>query len=290
MKQQFEMWFNNLRESISTFEYYVDFEKVERNVESIKLELHLMNSLLGVEDIEHKFEMLVKKYPEVIQVIPILLAVRNTKIYCQDELKEKWYSFKKDSPDTLEELCYFMKKTGLFDLLSNGDITNLVDYVTGIEVGLDSNTRKNRGGHLMEDKVEFFIQQAGFVKDVTYFKEMRTTTMTEKFGLNLDEITHSGKAVKKFDFVLKTNNVIYGVETNFYATQGSKLNETARSYKKFALESKNMNGFKFLWITDGIGWKFAKQYLEETYEVLEHVYNLKNLEEGILEKIKNEEN
>jgi len=128
----------------------------------------------------------------------------------------------------------FMRKTGLFDLLENHIINNLVDYVTGVETGLDSNGRKNRGGHLMEDLVESFIVKAGYEKDKTYFKEMYIHEITEKWSIDLSAISNQGKAEKRFDFVIKTDKVIYGIETNFYASGGSKLNETARSYKQIA--------------------------------------------------------
>ena len=75
-----------------------------------------------------------------------------------------------------------MEHTGLFDLLKNHIIRDLVDYVTGVETGLDSNGRKNRGGHLMEDLVEGYIKKAGFVKDKTYFKEMYIHQIAEKWA------------------------------------------------------------------------------------------------------------
>ena len=64
----------------------------------------------------------------------------------------------------------FMRKTGLFDLMENHIVNNLVDYVTGIETGLDSNGRKNRGGHLMENLVEGFLCKAGLVKRRNLFQ------------------------------------------------------------------------------------------------------------------------
>ena len=178
-----------------------------------------------------------------------------------------------------------MKKTGLFDLLEKHIINNLVDYVTGVETGLDSNGRKNRGGHLMEDLVENFIIKAGFEKNKTYFKEMYIHEITEKWDINLSAISNQGKAEKRFDFVIKTDKTIYGIETNFYASGGSKLNETARSYKQIAQEAETINGFEFVWFTDGSGWTSARHNLEETFDTMKHIYSIDDLENGIIKEI-----
>jgi len=175
-----------------------------------------------------------------------------------------------------------MRETGLFDLLQNHIINNLYDYVLGVEVGLDSNGRKNRGGHLMEDLVEENIIKAGYVKGVNYFKEMYLNEIEKKWNLNLSELSSNNTSTKRFDFVIKTNNQVYVIETNFYASGGSKLNETARSYKMLAEESKKVDGLTFIWVTDGIGWKSARRNLEETFNVLDTLYNIDDLEKGIL--------
>lgn len=160
-----------------------------------------------------------------------------------------------------------------------------MDYVTGVETGLDSNGRKNRGGHLMENLVESFIQKAGFIKDKTYFKEMYIHEIEEKWGIDLSTISNQGKAEKRFDFVVSTPSMIYGVETNFYGSNGSKLNETARSYKTITLETKELVDFTFVWFTDGQGWKSARNNLEETFDVLEHIYNISDMENGIINEV-----
>ena len=184
-----------------------------------------------------------------------------------------------------EQYKVFMRKTGLFDLMANYIINNLVDYVTGVETGLDSNGRKNRGGHLMENLVESFIKKSGFTKDKTYFKEIYIHQITEKWNIDLSAISNQGKMEKRFDFVIKTKNMIYGIETNFYGSVGSKLNETARSYKTLAMEADTINGFTFVWFTDGKGWTSARNNLEETFDVMEHIYNIKDLENGIINEV-----
>ena len=221
------------------------------------------------------------RYPETLKCIPLLLAVREKEIYAIDGDGEFTYNFKKPNY-SVEQYKIFMRKTGLFDLLEKHIINNLIDYATGVETGLDSNGRKNRGGHLMEDLVESFIVKAGYEKDKTYFKEMYIHEITEKWGIDLSAISNQGKAEKRFDFVIKTDNVIYGIETNFYASGGSKLNETARSYKQIAQEAATIDGFEFVWFTDGSGWNTAKNNLEETFDVMEHIYSIDDLENGVI--------
>lgn len=290
MKRNFNEWLSGFRDSIADYGYYIDFEKVHRNVDSIKVELNILNSLIGSKNIEIDFENLMKKYPEVLKCIPLLLAVRASEIYCQDENGGHLFQFDfgKYPPNShahYERYKYFMRETGLFDLLENHIVNNLVDYATGVETGLDSNGRKNRGGHLMEDLVESFIQKAGFIKDKSYFKEMKIKDIEKKFGIDLSAISNRGKTVKRFDFVVKTETMVYGIETNFYASSGSKLNETARSYKQIAQESDLVDDFEFVWFTDGSGWNDARNNLEETFDVMEHIYNIKDLEDGIISEV-----
>jgi len=124
----------------------------------------------------------------------------------------------------------------------------------------------------MERLAEHYIVKAGFVEGETYFKEMYLSDIEKNWGLDLSAISNEGKSRKRFDFVIKTDTVVYAVETNFYGGGGSKLNETARSYKMIAQESKEIDGFSFVWVTDGIGWRNARGNLRETFEVMEHVY------------------
>ena len=290
MNRDFNTWLSGFRDSIADYGYYIDFEKVHRNVDGIKVELNILNSLIGSKCIEVDFENLLRKYPEVLKCIPLLLAVRSNEIYCQDENGGHLFQFgfgkyPPNSHTYYEKYKYFMRQTGLFDLLENHIINNLVDYATGVETGLDSNGRKNRGGHLMEDLVESFIQKAGFSKDVNYYKEMYIHQITDKWNIDLSAISNQGKMEKRFDFVIKTPNMIYGIETNFYGSGGSKLNETARSYKTLALETDTIDGFTFVWFTDGKGWTSARNNLEETFDVMEHIYNIKDLENDIIKNM-----
>ena len=283
-KRIFDNWLKTFRASIATYSYYVDFNKVYKNVDSIKVELNILNSLIGSKNIKQEFESILVKYPEVVKCIPVLLAVRSTEIPISDENGMFIYEFGNMVYDAAV-YSKFMEKSGLFDLMQNHLISNLVDYVTGVETGLDSNGRKNRGGHLMEDLVEVFIKKAGFVKDVTYFKEMYVSDISKKWIIDLSAISNQGKMEKRFDYVVKTDNAIYAIETNFYGSGGSKLNETARSYKTIALEAKTIPNFEFVWFTDGLGWTSARNNLEETFDVLEHIYCINDMEAGVMKEV-----
>ena len=284
MRRNFNEWISNFKTSISDYSYYVDFDKVYKNVDNLRIELNILNTLVGSKNIEREFEDIINKYPETLRCIPLLLAVRAREIYVSDMDGEYNFSFIKFNY-SISEYKMFMRKTKIFDLLENHIVSNLVDYVTGVETGLDSNGRKNRGGHIMENLVEGYIKKAGYKRGINYFKEMNKHEIEEKWNINLSAISNQRKAEKRFDFVIKTDTQIYVIESNFYSSSGSKLNETARSYKTLATEINTIEGITFIWITDGYGWKDAKRNLEETFDVLETIYNIKDLENNIISEI-----
>ena len=285
MKRDFAEWLLTFTDSIADYKYYIDFETIYKNAEIYKVELNMLNSLIGSQNIEQDFENLVKKYPEVLKCVPTLLAVRQTEIIVLDDEGNKFeYNFKNMNYN-VEQYTVFMRETGLFGLLEKHLINNLYDYVLGVECGLNSNARKNRGGHLMEDLVEKFIKRAGFEKDKTYFKEMYLQDIERRWKLDMSFISNKNQATKRFDFVIKTDKCIYGIETNFYASGGSKLNETARSYKMIAEEAKRVVGFEFVWFTDGMGWISARNNLRETFDNMEHIYNIADMKNGIMKEI-----
>lgn len=272
----FSDWLGNMRSSINGYGYYVDFPKVYANVDAIKVELNIMNSLIGSKNIEADFMVLLERYPEILKCIPTLLAVRQNEIYAQDSEGTFTYNFSRANCSA-EQYITFMKKTGLMDLIAHHLVNNLVDYALGIETGLDSNGRKNRGGHQMEDLVEEFIKKTG----VEYYKEMYLTDIERKWGVDLSAISAEGTTTKRWDFVVKTATTIYVIETNFYTSGGSKLNETARSYKMIAEEARQVEGVEFMWITDGGGWHSARRNLEETFNTMPHLYNIDDMENGV---------
>lgn len=277
--RDFNAWFSQFRESIATYTFYVDFQKVVALAKKHRARLHLLNSLIGSSTIEADFRALVKEYPSVLSAIPILLAKREPAIFAEDEEGGGLYSFAACTC-SLDAYCTFMRKTGLFDLLSKHLVSNLYDYVLGVETGLDSNGRKGRGGTLMEKRVERYLIEAG-VDYQCQFSSQRMALL----GVDISPLTNAGKTVKRFDFVVKTAQCVYAIETNFYSSPGSKLNETARSYKMLALEAQKIPGFKFVWFTDGAGWKSAENNLRETFEVLPTLFNLKDLEQGIAKRL-----
>lgn len=279
-KRNFSDWLATFRDSIADYHYYIDFEKVYANVSQIKVPLCILNSLVGSKDIEREFVALLKQYPTVLPCIPILLAVRDSEIKITDSLGHTDYDFAHMSL-TAEQYAVFMKRTGLFDLLSEHIVHDLVDYVTGVETGLDSNGRKNRGGHAMENLVEQYLQKAGLKRELNYFKEVNVSAIQAKHHIDMSNVSNQGRAEKRFDFVVKTCKGLFVIETNFYASSGSKLNETARSYKTLALEIAAIPGVTFVWFTDGKGWNAAKNNLEETFDVLDTIFNINDLERGV---------
>lgn len=282
--RNFDTWLETFSDSICTYDFFTDFKKVYENINSIKVELNILNSLIGSQSIKQDFTYIVNKYPETLQCIPILLAIRQYEIIVNDTSGKNVINFKDFKNTNIELYIKFMQKTGLFNLLANSKIKSLQDYITGVEVGLDSNARKNRTGKVMENIIESYIQSAGYKKHRTYFTQINTTDFNVKFGINLSLYTKT-ITNKKFDFVIKKNGKIYAIEVNFYNTGGSKLNETARSYKEIATETNNLQNFTFIWITDGLGWKSAKNNLRETFNYMQHIYNINDLDNNILKKI-----
>lgn len=297
MKRNFDELMTSLKKSIIPSDYFVDFKKVYLNLKQYEVHLNILNTLIGKDNIEEEFIKLVNMYPEVVHSIPILLATHKSKFSIVnvptvellksiseekfDVFEEKYVCHDFEEENYLvEDYASFLKESGLFDLISNRKIKNLVDYAIGIEAGLDSNSRKNRGGKIMEDIVEEFFKLA----KIDYHKQMKYKDIDEMYGTNLCSI---GKATKKFDFVYKSknDNKVIVMEVNYYGTQGSKPNETSKSYIELNKEINSLNDVKFVWITDGNGWNKSRLNLEDAYDNIEHLYTIKDLENGILEKL-----
>lgn len=282
MNRNFDKWLSTFRKTIASFDYYVDFEKVYNNAKKHKNELHLVNSLIGSQHIENDFRKLINEYPKVLHCIPILLAVRSNEILVLDNQREYYFNFKNPNY-TVDEYSKFMEKTGLFALLSKHLINNAYDYVLGVETGLDSNARKNRGGSVMERICEGFISQTCAPCELN--SQVSSLEVKEKYGIDFKSDDGGSTALKRFDFVVHKNGNTYIFEVNFYSSGGSKLNETARSYKMIAEQARDIPNCKFIWITDGIGWISARSNLRETFDILPTLYNLKDLENGVLKEI-----
>ncbi|MDU6659961.1 MAG: type II restriction endonuclease [Capnocytophaga sp.] len=274
MKEQFKTFLSQLSETNATLDYFVDFKKVKGNVRKIALKLNQINYLIGKDNLEEAINDLYEENPKVFEVLDILIAVRNKNTKTLDN-KGKIVSLENyfTSPKgVLEYIC----ETGLAEVFKNKEISNLVDYVFGIEVGLDTNARKNRGGDNMSKAVSLLFDKEG----IYYKKEVSSTLFLDIESLGVD--------VKRFDFVIKTKRKTYLIETNFYNTGGSKLNEVARAYSEVAPKINQYENYEFVWITDGQGWLSAKNKLEEAYNTIPSVYNLTTLSEFV-EKVKQEE-
>lgn len=256
---------SQLLETNATLGFYTDFQKCNYNVQSIAIKLNQLNYLVGKEDIEVAIRALWDENPNVFSILDILIAVRKKdhKLAIDDNgntrLIESYFN-------SVDGVIKYIKETGLENVLKNKQITNLVDYVFGVEVGLDSNARKNRSGHIMEAQVANLLNKAG----ITYSKETYSTDFPE-----INYIL--GEDIKRFDFVLYMPNKIYLVEVNFYSGGGSKLNEVARAYTELAPKINSCPGFEFVWITDGIGWNNAKGKLEEAFYTIPNIFNLTTL-------------
>lgn len=288
MKQtrNFEQWLSTMTDTVADWTYYTDFPKVYKNVESIKIPLNIMNSLIGSNNIREEFLTLLTRYPEILEIIPILIAKRlKDLVIVKNAEKDFYFNFKKRDYSN-DEYADFLEKSGIFDLLQNHLVSNLVDYVTGVEVGIDTNGRKNRTGHSMENIVQSYLEAEGYVLGMNLFKEIYQDEIEQLFSVDLSAITNQGNTSKRFDFVIKTESTLYLIEVNFYSSGGSKLNETARSYKMITEETKEIQNVEFLWFTDGKGWNSAKKNLRETFEVLPFLYNINDLKNNILKTLK----
>ncbi|WP_314305859.1 type II restriction endonuclease [Capnocytophaga gingivalis] len=274
MKEQFKTFLSQLSETNATLDYFVDFEKVIGNVRKIALKLNQLNYLIGKNNLEEAINDLYEENPKVFEVLDILIAVRNKNTKTLDN-RGKIVSLENyfTSPKSILEYIY---ETRLAEVFKNKEITNLVDYVFGIEVGLDTNARKNRGGDNMSKAVSLLFDR----EEVYYKKEVNSTLFLDIESLGVD--------VKRFDFVIKTKKKTYLIETNFYNTGGSKLNEVARAYSEVAPKINQYENYEFVWITDGQGWLSAKNKLEEAYNIIPSVYNLTTLSKFV-EKVKKEE-
>ena len=275
MSEQFKHFLSQFSETNATLDYFTDFKKIKSNVNKISIKLNQLNYLIGKENLKEAVNELYQENPNVFEVLDILIAIRKNK---------KAKTFNNNGEIVLidtyftspEGILEYIEETGLADLFRNKDVTNLVDYVFGIEVGLDTNARKNRGGDNMSKAVSLIFDKAG----IFYEKEVNNTIFHEIVSLGAD--------VKRFDFVIKTKKKTYLIETNYYNSGGSKLNETARAYSDVAPKINQYPNYEFVWITDGQGWFSAKNKLEEAYNIIPSLYNLITLEDFI-KKIQEEQ-
>lgn len=269
MSGRFQDFLQPLKETHFALKDYVDFDKVIANVDSISIKLNQLNYLIGQHDMAEAVSKLWNENPKAFSVLDILIAVRskdNKKAIDENGNVVSLTSYF-ESPQQVTE---FLDNTGLTEVLQSKQIKNLVDYVFGIEVGLDSNARKNRGGHIMEK----LVADAFKSNDIEFDQEVYSSDFPEIMKV-------LGTDKKRFDFVIKTSCKTYLIEVNFYSRGGSKPNEVARSYTEIGPRINSVSGFEFVWITDGIGWKSAKNKLEEAFAYIPSIYNLTTLHDFI---------
>lgn len=272
VKLRFETFLSQLAETNATLDFFCDFDKIGRNVNSLSIKLNQLNYLIGKEDMNSAIRDLWDENPKVFSILNILIAVRNdTKkvIDGNDVIRPIGDFFK--SPESVAE---YIDKTGLKEVLQNKQIKNLVDYVFGIETGLDSNARKNRTGDIMGNRVEKAFRDRG----ISFRREVYSTEFNESACLGSD--------TKRFDFVVETGVKTFLIEVNFYSGGGSKLNEVARSYSELAPKINSLQDYEFVWITDGIGWLNARNKLEESFSVIPRIYNLTTIHEFMSELLR----
>ena len=285
--QIFDFLISNLKPSNTIWSYFVNWEKVFANTKQIELTLNNLNYLIGKDNFDDEFKFLLKENPSIAKVIPALVVRdgKNTKKfkilvdYQSKKLVYEDYDFSKKeiSDDDIEKYLHFVKETGLKALTTNKKIKNLVDYMIGVEAGLDSNGRKNRGGHAMENIVEVFIKDVCEKNNFRYLAQANAQKIKDEFGYDVPVV----KSSRSYDFVIDNGKELFIIETNFYGGGGSKLKSTAGEYRNLfdVLDGK----YKFIWITDGMGWKTTAKPLRETFDHNDYLFNLTMLEKGILE-------
>lgn len=266
-------------------DFFVDWEKVKKNRDRFNYKLRLLKSLGNSKDAERDLTNLLLKNPEVIEAIPILLACREKSFQLLESLdapiKYKSYYFSKGqySPGEIRGIVKFVKDTGLLEILSN--LKSSSDYLLGIEVGLDSNARKNRSGAFLENNVTKVIKTMVETHPRLQWKEQESFGFIEKTcGIPIPETLKD----RKFDYVLIYNNKATNLEVNYYGGTGSKPSEIVSSYinRSQVLTSA---GWKFVWLTDGRGWTKMQRPLRVALENIAYVINLDLLLKGYLLKI-----
>ena len=276
-KATFNLLSNSLAESITGWDYFVNWAKAKGNVRDFEIDLNTLNYLIGKGDIETEFRNLIIKQPSIIKTIPILIACResNFSILSSVEnghLNHKKYSFvnKKDlSSNEINDICEFALNSGILEIFQQKTIKSVPDYVFGIEVGLDSNGRKNRCGTTMESIVENILKQSVKKNGFEIMAQATSEKIYRAWGLSLQV----DKSSRRFDFAVKTSTQLYLIETNYYGGGGSKLKATAGEYQSLFDYLSNQN-HRFIWITDGLGWKSTLRPLEESFNHLDFVLNL----------------
>ena len=272
---------SNLKETIKSWDYFVNWKKVIKNYHDVETSLNLLNTLIGKENIEEEAKQLLTEYPKIIGVIPALLALREKKIGLLADIKSfqtKEFNFSKGI--SVDDATLFLKRSGFLDLISDRSIKSIPDYFIGVEVGLDTNGRKNRSGTAMETLIEFFVSDICKRNNWEYIPQATADKIKSKWGKNITV----KKSSKRIDFAINTPNKLYLIETNFYGGGGSKLKSTAGEYADIYHQWTN-DGHQFIWITDGLGWKSTTRPLRDTFNSTDYILNIDMVQKGVLEEL-----
>lgn len=270
-KEQFNLFMSQLRETNATLDFYCDFPKIAHNMAEIEISLNTLNYLIGKENLREAVEALWNRDPRVFDIMDILIATRkkDDKKYIDDD--GSMHSIH-SLFSSVDGVMRFLEGTGLDKVFKNKEVNDLVDYVFGVETGLDTNARKNRSGEITETLVARMLANAG----IAYHEQVSSKEFPAV-------ATVLGADQKVFDFAITSKGKTYLIEVNFYSGGGSKLNEVARSYTELAPKVNNVSGFEFVWITDGIGWNSARNKLEEAFAAIPSIYNLTTIQEFIIQ-------
>jgi len=282
----FQYFISNLKPSNTLWSYFVNWDKVFQNIKDIEIGLNTLNYLIGKDDFDEKFINLIRQNPQLIKILPALAVSREKEFQILVDFENKKlnyenydFNIKNPTDEDLNKYLKFIINTGFKDVIISKKIKNLVDYMIGVEAGLDSNARKNRGGHSMEDIVEAFIKDICKKKGCSYLKEANAEKIKEVYKIDVPV----DKSSRRYDYVVNVNGELTLFEVNFYGGGGSKLKSTAGEYRNL---SDVLNGkFKFIWITDGLGWKTTARPLRETFNHNDYLLSLAMLEKGILERL-----
>lgn len=281
----FDEIIKTFREKITTYSWFVNWKKVKSNVKDLELSLNIMNYLIGKPDFVNELTLLILKHPEIVKSFPTLIATRENDfdiLINIEDLISKRFNFTKQSYSHEEatDLACFLRECGLAELIVNKNIKNFVDYVYGVEVGLDSNGRKNRSGTMMENICEVVIKKFCEQKKYSYIPQATKNKIFEKWNINIE----MDKSDRIIDFALKGSKKIYLIEVNFYGGGGSKLKSTATEYCEMYNRYHSQN-VDFIWITDGAGWSSSLKPLREYFDKSDYLINIAMLKDNVLNKI-----
>ncbi|NCB49193.1 MAG: restriction endonuclease [Alphaproteobacteria bacterium] len=280
-EEVFSFLVNNFKETINGFDFFVDWDKVLKKYSNVEIFLNILNVLIGKENIEEELRSILKEYPKLIQILPCLIALRDKKIKLLSNSRSfefSEYDFSKNG--NIDKAVNFMKEVGFLERLSKKQIKSIPDYFLGVEVGLDTNGRKNRTGSLMEDIVEEFLKEICLKCKFSYIRQATAKDIKEKWNKNITVKESS----KRIDFAVNTSKQLFLIETNYYKTGGSKLKSTAGEYTEIFSQWKK-DGHQFIWITDGIGWYSSKKPLKDAFDSIDFILNLEMIQRGVLKDL-----